>query len=134
MTADANVGLFLLVILGALTVGLLVTVFRWILFERLLLRKHHLPEEGFSKLSDSNKLNAFRAAVDEHYRYHQFWGGIAIVMPLGFVGWVVETCAIPRLDRFCFILIAFLALEVAVVFAAADAFRHYVKRGTAILS
>jgi len=134
MTADANVGLFLLVILSALTAGLLVTVFRWILFERLLLKNHRLPEQGFAKLSDSNKLNAFRAAVDEHYRYHQFWGGMAIVIPVGFVGWAVEMWAITRSDHFCFILIGTLALEIAAGFAASDAFKNYVKRGTAILT
>jgi hypothetical protein len=26
-------------------------------------------------------LQAFRAAVDEHYRYHQFWGAMSLIFP-----------------------------------------------------
>jgi hypothetical protein len=84
LTAESNVGLFLLVVLAAITLGLQVTAPRWVLFELILFkllfwliskkqyRKHVLSSEDFLILGVRSKLEAFRAATDEYYRYHQF--------------------------------------------------------------
>src|SRR5262249_16593657 len=73
--AKTDIGLSLLGLMAALGTGLIVTLFRWLLFEQLFFRIHCLDTNDFEKLGESgDKLLAFRAAVDEHYRYHQFWG------------------------------------------------------------
>lgn len=76
-----------LVVLASLILGLEITLVRWLFFEKLLCRGLRLTPEDFEGLADEHTLPAFRAAIEENYRYHQFWGGIAIVMPIGFVGW-----------------------------------------------
>jgi hypothetical protein len=83
----SDLGLFLLTILAGLGMGLEVTAVRWVVFEEFRRKKSKLDSDLFSQLSDDKKLTAFRAAVDEHYRYHQFWGGIFVVFPLLCWGW-----------------------------------------------
>jgi hypothetical protein len=78
--AESNVGRFLLVILCSLVVGLEISGIRWVLFEELLCRKYKRDSSKYRHLADASKLSAFRAAVDEHYRYHQFWGGIRLLL------------------------------------------------------
>lgn len=79
MTLESNVGLFFLVGLAALTLGLLVTLFRWVLFEKWICKEVSFKPEDFKNLKGEPNLLAFRAVVDEHYRYHQFWGGMFLV-------------------------------------------------------
>src|ERR1044072_4975504 len=81
LTAQSNAGLFFLVALAALTIGLQVTIIRWLLFEKWFGGADSLGATEFTALRDEQTLAAFRAAVDEHYRYHQFWGGMAVIIP-----------------------------------------------------
>ena len=88
-TSRSNVGLFLLVFIGVLLTGMLTSGVRWLVFECWLLKDWSLEGADFGRLSAADgTLIAFRAAVDEHYRYHQFWGGIFVVLPISFVGWL----------------------------------------------
>ena len=44
-------------------------------------RVGNLKPEDFKVLYQDGKLPAFRAAVDENYRYHQFWGAMSLIFP-----------------------------------------------------
>jgi hypothetical protein len=150
--APNNVGLFLLVLLAGLACGLQVSVLRWVLFEKILCRKHKLDLHKFQNLKEE-KLEAFRAAADEHYRYHQFWGGTAIVLPVFFFSLLKSqtgtsslvyyfwdslwgNLASPPISLEQFILESsfFVFMEILTIWAACAAFRFYINRGTAILS
>jgi hypothetical protein len=128
--AESNVGRFLLMILCSLVVGLEVSIVRWLLFQELVCRKYKREPSSFDSLTDPAKLSAFRAAVDEHYRYHQFWGGMAIVTP--FIGWglLINQTVIVRL---LILLLTFIAVEAMNVAAACDAYKNYIDRTNRIL-
>jgi hypothetical protein len=131
LKAESNVGLFLLITLSALALGLQVSVLRYYLIERWICRKWKLSPEQFASLGSSGKLSAFRASVDEHLRYHQFWGGMAVVMPLLFVQWLWRP---PHFTgRWWLLLISAVLMEAVTVLAARQSFVSYVQRAEAIL-
>lgn len=133
-TAESNVGLFFMVVLAAVAVSLQVTVFRWLIFERWLCRRDRLSDKDFAQLgTNDKKLVPFRAAVDEHYRYHQFWGGMTVVLPFLFAGWYLQTISgLPLLPKLTVVAVLLL-MEVLTAIAAIYAFENYVTRARAIL-
>jgi hypothetical protein len=132
LQAQSNVGLFLLVTLAALAVGLQVSIVRALVFQHWICKKWRLSPEDFAALAVEGKLTAFRAAADEHLRYHQFWGGMVVVMPIMFGHWIVDQ---PAWSADQIILgVVFLALEAVTVWAARESYVQYVERSKAILS
>jgi hypothetical protein len=131
LQAQSNVGLFLLVTLAALAVGLQVSIVRSLIFQYWLCRKWSLSAEDFATLAAEGRLTAFRAAVDEHLRYHQFWGGMVVAMPILFGRWIFDQPTWSS-DQIVLVL-TFLALEAVTVWAAWQAYVAYVERSKAIL-
>jgi hypothetical protein len=130
LEAESNIGLFLFVIVCSLIAGLEISIFRWILFERWLCRKSQLDRTKFAHLGVDAKLTAFRAAVDEHYRYHQFWGGMAVAIPFIGLGLIKDVSAVcEQMGLGC----GFLLVEIVTIFAGCSAFQNYVDRATHIL-
>jgi hypothetical protein len=137
LSAESNVGLFLLVVLTALILGLQVTLIRWFIYEiaieRIILRRDKLPKEAFAALGQSGYLSAFRAATDEYYRYHQFWGGMSIVVPIMYFGFRLKTTAYSDFAISGWGLLSFLVVEVLTLAGALDAYRNYIERARDIL-
>jgi hypothetical protein len=134
LTTESNVGLFLLVVAAAVIIGLQITLVRWLLFEIWLCRSKKLEPSFFKKLSTDEKyLIAFRAVVDEHYRYHQFWGGICIVIPVLVVGWLRESWNTLTLWQIVLTIIVFISGELLTGWAAASAYQLYSTRAKEIL-
>jgi len=135
ISVNANVGLFFLVVLTSLVIGLQVTVVRWILFEKLCTRLFRLPlplqPAEFAKLGTEGLLEAFRGAVDEHYRYHQFWGGMAVVLPILFSGWLVGS-SLTKVGAVAWAVV-FTCMELVTAMAAIDAWVKYTERARRIL-
>ena len=134
LKAEANVGPSVILLFIALGVGLLVSALRFFLFEKLLCRKHVFPDKMFEKLSEGQgqKLTSFKAVVDEHYRYHQFYGGCAVAVLILYTGWLRH--AIHDIGpRFLLVSAAFGLFEWLTVVTGMDAFIRYVKRGTTIV-
>jgi len=131
--ADANVGPSVILLLIALGVGLLVSALRFYLFEKLLCRNHKFPTDMFSKLAAEKKLESFKAVVDEHYRYHQFYGGCCVAVLILYAGWFRH--AVYNLDRrFILVSVAFILFEWLTIVTGMDAFVRYVQRGTTIVN
>ena len=131
--ADANVGPSVVLLLIALGVGLLVSAFRFFLFEKLICRKHTFPADMFSKLAAEKKLESFKAVVDEHYRYHQFYGGCAVAVLILYSGWFWH--AIHNVDLpFLLVSVVFILFEWLITVTGMDAFVRYVQRGTIIVN
>lgn len=133
LNAESNVGLFLIVMLASLILGLHITLFRWLIFECLMCRSYRLNPSDFVELGTEPKLTAFRAAVDEHYRYHQFWGGMCIVLPLGFAGWIKDFWGTLSTPSFFWIFAIFMAVELTTGIGAFAAYTRYVERARRII-
>ena len=84
--AESTIGLFFIVLLTTLLIGLELSAVRWLLFECLLCRKKKVQSNAFAKLRVPENFTAFRTIVDEHYKYHQFFGGLVPVIPVFFYG------------------------------------------------
>ncbi len=133
LAAESDVGLFLIVMLGALGLGLLVTLFRWLIFERLMCRAHRLTTADFAELGDEPTLMAFRAAVDEHYRYHQFWGGMFVVMPFLYIGSIMDDWKTLSTEFIFWTLLCFATVEVVTGIGACASYKLYVNRARRIM-
>lgn len=133
LTVESNIGLFLLIVLMALAIGLMVAAFRWVLFECIICKSIRLIPSDFKALNTEPKLAAFRAAVDENYRYHQFWGGMTIVtMPL-YWGWLKSSWSILNIVNIFLAFVIFSAIEALNIGAAIAAYQNYVVRAKYIL-
>jgi hypothetical protein len=115
VTTESNAALFFLVLLIALIAGLFASLVRWLLLDltlcRWLFAKERLlfaftwkgsrrglkcpaltrpSPSDYLHLGKGQILTAYRAFVEETYRYYQFWGATAIVMPIPIVGWLLS--------------------------------------------
>ena len=129
-TDAPTVGGFLYVTLASIAPGLTVSTIRWAVIDTI----HHRtgiprPEWDFSHLQE--KVAAFEALVEIHYRYHQFNAGVFLSLlfaygarrfSLGFwstpIGW---------LD------FAFALIELIFFVGSRDSFNKYVVRGNMLL-
>jgi hypothetical protein len=133
LTAQSNVGLFLLVILVSLIIGLMVAAIRGLVFEHWVCRRDRLAPTDFARLAAEARLVAFRAAVDEHYRYHQFWGGMTIVLPASYIFWISESW-MGMSPESAFVSLAIVAAGEGVsIWAAIVAYKTFVVRAREIL-
>lgn len=135
LTSDSNIGLFLLVILAALAMGLLLSALRWVVYERDFPWAKHdrLSPDDFQSLTRTDCLPAFKTVVEEHYRYHQFFGGVSIAWPLIVGGWVWrESSSLGILLTIGAIVVGIL-LELLLYAAAKDARKQYIDRAKGVL-
>jgi hypothetical protein len=140
LTDRANFPLFLLVLMAALVLGILAHGFRWLLFEEAphkvgKRKRKRPPAPSFAALRDPETLAAYREAVDQTYRYHGFFGGMAVVAPLFFAGLVFHLWGSRSFGPTWLgatIVIA-LVLEVSAALAALSALGSYRKRSREIL-
>ena len=128
---ESTLGPSLVFLLVSLAAGLLISAIRWVLYERLICRKKCFPADHFQKLKSPDKLSLFKAVVDEHYRYHQFFAGMSIGLIPAFGGWL-------RLHhspywKFGLVLAAIAVLEALLVFTGMDSYCKYIDRGAAVI-
>lgn len=91
LTTQSNVGLFVIVVLVSLAVGLIVHGMRAVLYEYIFCKKEtRFDHSHFRKLTSVGRAEAFRSLVDEMYRYHQWWGGLSIIWPFFVYGFFSE--------------------------------------------
>jgi len=128
---SATGGLYFLVVLIAIAVGLQMSVVRYIVFECWICRSFKLQPQDFESLSSDGKLVAFRSIVDDFYRYHQFWGAMAIIQIPLFYGWI--STQVSTKVPLCVSYIFAGLLEAATVFAAIVSYKRYVDRSRATL-
>jgi hypothetical protein len=123
-TAPSSVGLFFLVALAALAIGLLLTPLRALVFEELLAR--WLPKRltTWRGLVNEQRLTAFRAATDEFYRYHQFWGSSVFSLPFAVSGYCWRHWDMP-FWRVVFSVVAGAVAELTCAWAAYQSLKRY---------
>jgi len=133
-TAESSIGFFLLVVLASLVFGLLVDVARRLFYDYFLCRGYRLGPERFAELGTEGKLTAFRAAVDEHYRYHQFWGGMTVVIPIGFAGWFRNSWERSSWTIILLLTVTLIVIEMMVGYTATIQYRTLMRRANHILA
>lgn len=131
LKADATVGPSVVFLLIAVGMGLFVGALRHLIFEKLLCRNHKLPTGMFARLVEEGKLSFFKAVVDEHYRYHQFYGGCAVALVVLFAGWLRGHWELNR--DVIYVSIGFVLLELVLVSSGRQAYIKYVERGTTVV-
>ncbi|MGA8431446.1 MAG: hypothetical protein WB729_16605 [Candidatus Sulfotelmatobacter sp.] len=141
LKADATVGPSVVFLIVAVGMGLCVSALRHWMFERLLCKKHELPHNLFALLYAEGRLATFKSVVDEHYRYHQFYGGCAVAVLVMFGGWlwhqVIYSLFTHKLVfswQLCGIVMGFALSELLLVGSGVQSFVTYVKRGTVVVT
>jgi len=134
LVAEWQVGLFVLVLATALITGLLVGAVRTVLVAVMVSRFQapHLSPNSFKNLTNE-KFSAFSYVVDENFRYHQFWAGMVLVMPIFFFGLATESWDKITCSRVAVLFVGFAAIEVTTVVASWESYRRFVDRATVIL-
>jgi hypothetical protein len=87
-SANADVGLFLTMVAAALVIGLQINVLRWVTYEKFLFPNTTLSQLDYGRLQTEAKLKMVLYIIEENYRYHQFYGGMSIIMPLVYFAFV----------------------------------------------
>jgi hypothetical protein len=132
-TKDATIGPSFFLLLSALTVGLVVGGVRFYLFQEWLCRKQKLGREMFKGLR-GDRLTSFKAVVDEHYRYHQFYGGCAVVVPFIFLSWMRGKWLSAGYGHIILWTGIFLMFEVFLFLTARSSFVDYCSRSKEIVT
>lgn len=121
LTAESNIGLFLIVLMASLVVGMLAHGIRWLVFEEIAgtRSKYRVDSSLYANLSGERILSAFQTIVDEWYRYHQWWGGFSVVAPIVYFGWITSSDTRDfSVGMKAILSIGFVALEAFVIFVA----------------
>jgi hypothetical protein len=134
LTSQSNINLLLLLAVAALATGLLVAACRQVTLEKLFRRTDRLGREEFAGLLIGGKFVAFSAAINSHYRYHQCWSGLALVMPLLWAGLIKALLNDHQYSKSICLSFVFIALEVATILAAKGEYDNYAGRSRAILT
>lgn len=123
-----TVGGFLYVTLASVAAGLTVSALRWLILDTI---HHHAgvprPQWDFAALPAN--LPAFQGAVENHYRYYQFYGNALIALLLALPGPL--TRAFPA--NVGLATAAVLGLSALFFVASRDALRKYYTRTSAFL-
>jgi hypothetical protein len=125
------VGPSFFLLLTALALGLVIAAVRHLIWQKWFCRSHRLKDEGF-RLLMGERLTAFRAAAEEHYRYHQFYGGVCLAIAPAFLNWLWLNWR-HSLWQTMATVCAFTALEFLLAVTAAGSLALYTRRGNQIL-
>ena len=123
--ADATVGPSVVFLLSAVGMGLCVSSARYFIFEKWLYRKRCLSPEMYKGLN-ADKLALHKSLAEEHYRYHQFYGGCAVSVLVLFIGWVHGQW--PFGWKVAYVTVGFLLCELLLERSASDCFGKYIDK------
>jgi hypothetical protein len=130
--AQSNLGLFLMVVLASMAVGLVLMPFRSFVYETLLCHSTRFPDD-YSRLAEDGTLKAFRAAVDENYRYYQSWGSLSLVLPAYVAAFFLRHSHDLQWYQLAVAAVVGVAAEVAVVVAAKNQYESFAGKASALL-
>jgi hypothetical protein len=115
--------------LAAIALGLFLTLFRSLIVEEILWRSSRLtPDEHAELVTDEDSFRAYRSAIDEIYRYHQFWGGMALAIPFVLVGIVYRGDTMLQEPIHVALAVGLMLIEAAALWATWTTYNRYVAR------
>lgn len=122
-----SVGGFLYVALASLAVGLIVSAVRWMIVDSVMHRTGVLQPKSidYSQLKNHDVLDAFQAAVENHYRYYQYYSNTLVSVLTAFIVYLViqGAAAVAYLTWLVLALVS-----VALFFGSRDALQKYYAR------
>jgi hypothetical protein len=118
----ASVGPSFIFLMIAIGVGVCISGLRYFIFEKGIYKKNCLSPIVYRGMG-SEKLALVRAFADEHYRYHQFYGGCALALLILFVGWIAH--ARPTLVQIGYRSVGFILVGLLLERSADNAFTKY---------
>jgi len=129
-TNAPTVGGFLYITLASIAAGLTVSTVRWAVIDTI----HHWtgvprPKWDFSRLEQN--VASFDVLGENHYRYHQFYGGMAIAIPFLYAAKCIADGFWP--PPFGWASPGVLFIEVLFLAGSRDTYRKYVYRGNMLL-
>ena len=131
-----TVGSFLYATLASLAAGLLISAVRWLLVDHFfwvcgfLVRGLRRPALDMSRLTGEGVLAAFSGAVENHYRYYQYYSNTLVAVAVGFIAYAGSEKGV-WLSKLGFIVAG---IEIALLLAAGDCLRKYHNAASQILS
>ena len=131
--SDSDVGSFLFVLLVSLILGLVLNAIRWAVYEKMFLRKRHLPSHYFAEISKNDRLLAVHTTIDENFRYHQFYGNLSLVLPAFGFAMLTRISVTHGPLALLSVVLASLFIEVVVVCIAVAAFVRFLGRSKSIM-
>ena len=135
LSATATVGPSLTLLLIAVGAGLVVSAVRnFVLvkfWSEFVLKKPALRADLYRVLN-AEKLAVHKALAEEHYRYHQFYGGCFVALAVMFAGvlygWFIQGTPRPSYLGITAYVVAFLLTEVVLERSAMDCNCKYVDK------
>lgn len=122
-----DVGGFLHISIGSVAAGMTVSALRWAVVDGLHALTG-LPRPVWNDTRLNERLEAFEALVDNHFRYYQFYANTLVALALAYPTWRLTSNA----PAFCWADLGFVLVEGVFLAASRDALRHYYRR-TALL-
>ena len=130
---EQNLALGLMGSLGAIAVGLFLSLFRAVIFEEWLHRSERLSADDYAELaSDDQTFRAYDRVTDEAYRFHQFWGGMALALPLLAAGVGFRVDGLSASEQ-AVVLFAIAVFEAGAIWGASVCYRRYLVRVQKVL-
>ncbi len=126
-----TVGGFLYATLASLALGLLISAVRWLIIDHLhqWTGVRH-PNMNFANLKDKDRFAAFLGAVENHYRYYQYYANTLIALIGAFVIYLFLGKQKPSVTMWLITI----GIVVALFFGSRDALKKYFDRASAILA
>jgi len=125
-----TIGGFLYATLASLALGLLISAVRWLIIDHFLwLIGVRDPGIKFENLKDKDKYAAFHSAVENHYRYYQYYANTLVALLCAFIIHLIVGTQTPPFA----VWLAAGAILVALLLGARDSLTKYFKRAHTIL-
>ncbi|MGB8128326.1 MAG: hypothetical protein WCG81_00880 [Candidatus Angelobacter sp.] len=134
LSPQTTIGPSLFLLFCALTLGLLLSAMRHFIFERWLCESHKFAPNVFRELRKNENLVAFTAVVEQHYRYHQFYGGCAVAMFILFPRWMWNHWSELGCLKGWATIALFALFQAMIIETARDSFVKYVNRANEIVA
>ena len=127
-----NLPNILIVSIFSLILGLEITLFRWLIYEKVFCFKCKINKDNFKKVTTLDKITILRVMAEEYYRYHQFWGNMSIVFPLLYVS-LFKNLPFSNFVNSTLGFSTFIIFEIATIAGAIAAYINYVNSVNKIL-
>jgi hypothetical protein len=131
------IGQLFFILLSALTLGLIVSSVRCLVFEKWLFQRckrfenYRFAKNLFSSLLNEDRLSVFAALVDQHYRYHQFYGGLFVAnFIVAFAWW--HRLTVKYDSTFWEWIAVYASIQAVMWFSAIDTLKNYHDRANSL--
>jgi hypothetical protein len=129
-----NLPLALMGAVGALVAGLFLSLLRAIIFEEIVWRSSRLSADDYTSLAENeDKFRAYDRFIDEAYRYHQLWGGMAFAIPILCFGLLSKGGSELDTIETAVIVAVSVVLEASSIWATSAMYKRYLVRVQRVL-